>query len=57
MRLVLILTLCLSLAACSNVTCSDRQLDGGIGGTGECTSEIPAQAPDAEVSEPLYKML
>ena len=53
MRTVFALILLLGLAACANDTpCPGREVDGGIGGTGECNSEIPAIAAFALEPEP-----
>ena len=53
MKTVFTLILLLGLAACANVSpCPDREVDGGIGGTGECNSEIPAIAAFALEPEP-----
>ena len=51
MRPILMLALFLGLTACTSAICSDLEPDGGIGGTGGCTNEMPEQVAYAQVSE------
>jgi len=50
MRTILVFAMLLALASCAQVTCPERGLDGGIGGTGGCTNETTAQEVFAHVS-------
>ncbi|OUS39167.1 hypothetical protein A9Q94_00310 [Rhodobacterales bacterium 56_14_T64] len=54
MRTILVLAMLLALASCAQVTCPERGLDGGIGGTGGCTNETTAQEVIAHVSNPSH---
>jgi hypothetical protein len=51
MRPILMLALFLGLTACTSAICSDLEPDGGIGGTGGCTNEMPEQVAYAQISE------
>ena len=51
MRTLLMLALFLGLTACANVSCSDLERDGGIGGTGGCSDESSERIAYSQPSE------
>lgn len=46
MKPIFLLLALLALACCAPVSCTDTEKDGGIGGTGSCTSQtLPSDRP------------
>ena len=41
MRWLVIFVLVMMITGCAGLSCSDRERDGGIGGTGTCDREEP----------------